>query len=137
MPNQTAKRILHSMIRISDLDASLDFYCNILGMREFRRETYETGGFTLSFVGYGDEAENSVIELTFNHDERSYEHGDSFGHIALEIEDIDAECQRLQEHGVELIRAAGPMAHADQNGKRDVIAFVKDPDGHRIELIAA
>lgn len=136
MPDQTPKRILHSMIRISDLDASLDFYCNILGMREFRRETYETGGFTLSFVGYGDEAENSVIELTFNHDERAYEHGDSFGHIALEIEDIDGGCKRLEERGIELIRPAGPMAHADQNGKRDVIAFVKDPDGHRIELIA-
>ncbi|WP_108810688.1 lactoylglutathione lyase [Sphingorhabdus sp. Alg231-15] len=136
MTNPTPNRILHSMIRVSDLETSLDFYCNKLGMDEMRREIYEQGGFTLSFVGYGDEAENCVIELTYNHDARCYTHGDSFGHIALEIDDIDACCRQLEQSGVELLRAPGAMVHADQNGKRDVIAFLLDPDGYRIELIA-
>nr|WP_298895041.1 lactoylglutathione lyase [uncultured Altererythrobacter sp.] len=137
MTDQTPARILHAMLRVSNLDASLKFYCDMLGMREFRRETYETGGFTLSFVGYGDEANGAVLELTHNHGLREYTHGDRFGHIALEVDDIDTVYQRLIDLGVKATRKPGPMKDADQNGKRDVIAFVEDPDGYRIELIAA
>jgi lactoylglutathione lyase len=136
MANPMPIRILHAMLRVSDLDASVNFYCDILGMKELRREIYETGAFSLSFIGYGDEAENTVLELTYNHDQPEYAHGDRFGHIAFEVDDIDATFQRLEDQGVRTLRQPGPMLDADQNGKRDVIAFVEDPDGYRIELIA-
>lgn len=130
-------RILHTMLRVTDLEASLRFYCNHLGMRELRREVYDAGEFTLSFIGYGNEQTHTVLELTYNHDKRAYAHGDHFGHVALEVEDIARTCRRLRTAGIEIIREPGPMMHEDQTGKRDVIAFIADPDGNRVELIQA
>lgn len=137
MANLLPNRILHTMLRVSNLERSLDFYCNRLGMQEFRRETYKSGGFTLSFVGYGTEETDAVLELTYNHDDRTYRTGDRFGHIALEVDDIEGVFRQLARQCVPIVREPEPMQHADQNGKRDIIAFVQDPDGNRIELIAA
>lgn len=134
-PTYTPTRLLHTMLRVSDLEASIEFYCGLLGMTEFRREIYETGRYTLSFIGYGDEAQDTVLELTYNHDDREYEHGTHFGHIALEVRDIDATVAHLAGNGTTIVRQPGPMTDADQNGKRDIIAFVEDPDGYRVELI--
>lgn len=129
-------RMLHAMIRVSDLERSLTFYVDALGMQELRREDYPEGRFTLVFVGYGDEASNTVIELTHNWDEGDYSHGTAFGHIAIGMADIYSACERLDSMGIEISRAPGPMAFApEQNGDRDVIAFIQDPDGYPIELI--
>lgn len=128
-------RILHTMLRVSDLEKSVSFYCEKLGMREFRREDYSAGRFTLSFIGYGNEEAHSVIELTYNYDNEIYEHGTGFGHIALAVRDIHATCDRLASQGVEILRQPGPMTHTADTGQRDVIAFIADPDGYRIELI--
>lgn len=136
MANHLPNRLLHAMLRVSDLEASVKFYCELLGMKEHRREVYNSGGYSLSFIGYDEEDANTVLELTYNHDQRGYSHGERFGHIAFEVEDIDAVFQHLIDHDVRVLRQPGPMADADQNGKRDVIAFVEDPDGYRIELIA-
>jgi lactoylglutathione lyase len=125
------------MLRVSDLETSIKFYCDLLGMKELRREIYETGAYSLSFIGYGDEDRNTVLELTHNHTDRIYSHGDYFGHIAFEVNDIGATIEHLAAQGVPVVREPGPMTDADQNGKRDVIAFVTDPDGYRIEFISA
>jgi len=129
------RRMLHTMVRVKDLTRSLEFYVGVLGMREFRREDYPDGRFTLSFVGYGDEETNSVIELTYNWDEEGYQHGTGYGHIAIGVADIYTACARVASMGVKVIREPGPMTHIVDNGARDVIAFVEDPDGYRIELI--
>ena len=128
-------RLLHTMLRTSDLDRSLEFYCNKLGMRELRRENYPDGEFTLAYIGYEEEADNSVIVLTHNVGEAAYSHGTRFGHIALAVSDLAATCERLKSKGVKILRPPGPMTHASIKGERDVIAFVEDPDGYRVELI--
>jgi lactoylglutathione lyase len=123
-------RMLHTMIRVFDLDKSIEFYCGKLGMTLLRRKDYPDGKFTLAFVGYGDEATNAVIELTHNWGREAYNIGDGFGHIALGVKDIYGVCERLAAAGAKITRAPGPMKHGTT-----VIAFVEDPDGYKIELI--
>ena len=123
-------RLLHTMIRVGDLDRSLAFYCDVLGMQLLRRQDYPAGRFTLAFVGYGEEAHHTVLELTHNWDTAHYELGDAFGHIAIGVEDAYAACERIKQQGGKVVREAGPMQHGST-----VIAFVEDPDGYRIELI--
>jgi lactoylglutathione lyase len=123
-------RLLHTMLRVVDLDSSLSFYRDVLGMRLLRKQDYPEGRFTLAFVGYQDESEGAVIELTHNWDTKSYEPGNAFGHIALEVEDAYEACARIKARGGNVVREAGPMKHGTT-----VIAFVEDPDGYKIELI--
>ncbi|WP_421783991.1 lactoylglutathione lyase [Kiloniella litopenaei] len=124
--------ILHTMIRVRDLDRSVAFYRDALGMTEFRREDYPEGQFTLSFMGY---SEATTIELTYNYAPVEYTHGSGFGHIALAVSNINAVCERLTSMGVKISRQPGPMAYRASSGNRDVIAFITDPDGYQIELI--
>ena len=123
-------RILHTMLRVRDLEKSISFYTQILGMKELRRKEYTEGRFTLAFIGYGEESSNSVIELTHNWDTADYEIGDAYGHIAVEVEDVFAACESMQKSGATILRSAGPM-----NAGKTIIAFVEDPDGYAIELI--
>ncbi|RLL52847.1 lactoylglutathione lyase [Mariprofundus sp. EBB-1] len=123
-------RLLHTMIRVGDLDQSIDFYTRILSMKLLRRKDYPAGRFTLAFVGYGDESENAVIELTHNWDTSAYEQGTAFGHIAIGVDDIYGICERIRAAGCTITRQPGPMKHGTT-----VIAFVKDVDGYAIELI--
>jgi lactoylglutathione lyase len=124
-------RLLHTMIRVRDLERSIDFYTRLLGMKLLRRKDYPSGKFTLAFVGYGDEAKNAVIELTHNWDQTEpYELGTGFGHLAIGVADVYGTCERLESEGVPIPRPAGPMKHGGS-----VIAFVEDPDGYKIELI--
>ncbi len=125
-------RLLHTMLRVGDLDKSLDFYTRVLGMRLLRRNDYPEGKFTLAFVGYGPESEQAVIELTYNWGVDQYELGNAFGHIALEVDDAYAACDAIRAAGGKVVRDAGPMKHGNT-----VIAFVEDPDGYKIELIQA
>jgi lactoylglutathione lyase len=118
------------MIRVGDLDRSIGFYTNVLGMQLLRRNDYPDGRFTLAFVGYGAESGHAVIELTHNWDTQSYALGDGFGHIALEVDDAYAACDEIKRRGGRVVREAGPMKHGTT-----VIAFVEDPDGYKIELI--
>jgi lactoylglutathione lyase len=118
------------MIRVGDLDRSIDFYTGALGMELLRRKDYPGGRFTLAFVGYGDESEHAVVELTHNWDTSSYELGDGFGHLAIGVDDIEAACRRVRERGGKVTREPGPMKHGST-----VIAFVEDPDGYKIEFI--
>ncbi|WP_321391464.1 lactoylglutathione lyase [Emcibacter sp.] len=127
----TEFRMLHTMIRVQDLDKSIDFYCRHLGMKLLHRTDFPEGKFTLAFVGYGDEENNTVLELTHNWDrEELYDLGDGFGHLALGVKDIYGVCAALEKQGVEIPRKPGPMKH----GKTE-IAFIRDPDGYMIELI--
>lgn len=123
-------RILHTMIRVGDLERSLAFYTGVLGMKLLRRQDYPEGRFTLAFVGYGPEAEQAALELTHNWDTKAYELGTGFGHVALEVPDAAAACAGIRARGGKVVREAGPMKHGTT-----VIAFVEDPDGYRIELI--
>lgn len=123
-------RILHTMLRVGDLDRSLAFYTEVLGMRLLRRNDYPEGKFTLAFVGYQDEQEGAVIELTYNWGVDKYEIGTAYGHIALEVEDAYAACDEIRKRGGNVVREAGPM-----KGGTTVIAFVQDPDGYKVELI--
>ena len=123
-------RLLHTMIRVADLEKSLDFYCNKLGMKLLRQNDFPGGKFTLAFVGYGDERETSVIELTYNYGVDKYEIGTAFGHLALSVDDIYKSCSELKRQGVKVTREPGPMAHGTT-----VIAFIEDPTGYKIELI--
>ena len=123
-------RILHTMIRVTDLDKSLDFYTNVFGMKLLRKHDYPEGKFTLAFVGYGDEKSNSVIELTHNWETDGYDMGNAFGHIAIGVDDVYRTCDQISAKGGDVVRPAGPMKHGNT-----VIAFVKDPDGYMIELI--
>jgi lactoylglutathione lyase len=123
-------RLLHTMIRVGDLQKSIDFYTNVLGMRLLRQKDYPEGRFTLAFVGYGDESENTAIELTHNWDTEQYELGEGFGHLAIEVDDVYAATQRIRDMGGKIIRDAGPM-----NAGTTIIAFVEDPDGYQIELL--
>ncbi|MQY52695.1 lactoylglutathione lyase [Rhodocyclus tenuis] len=123
-------RILHTMLRVAQIDRSIAFYTEILGMRLLRREDYPEGRFTLAFVGYGNEADGAVIELTHNWDTAAYDMGNAFGHIALGVDDAYATCAAIKARGGRVVREAGPMKHGTT-----VIAFVEDPDGYKIELI--
>lgn len=123
-------RMLHTMIRVGDLDRSITFYTEVLGMQLLRSKEYPEGRFTLAFVGYGPEEEQAAIELTYNWDRHSYEPGDGFGHIALGVQDIYSVCDAIREKGGTITREPGPMKHGTT-----VIAFVRDPDGYAIELI--
>lgn len=123
-------RLLHTMLRVGNLDRSLMFYTDIMGMHLLRRKDYPEGRFTLAFVGYQDEAEGAVIELTHNWDTESYDIGTGYGHIAIEVEDAYDTCANIKARGGLVVREAGPMKHG-----KTVIAFVEDPDGYKIELI--
>ncbi|MGM0517180.1 MAG: lactoylglutathione lyase [Pseudomonadota bacterium] len=125
-------RILHTMIRVSNLEKSLDFYTNVLGMKLLRQQDYPAGEFTLAFVGYGEESETAVLELTYNWGDHQYDLGDGYGHIAIEVDDVYAAADRIREKGGEILREPGPM-----NAGSTIIAFVADPDGYAIELIGA
>jgi len=123
-------RLLHTMLRVGDLERSIAFYTDILGMRLLRRKDYPGGRFTLAFVGYGDESDNTVLELTHNWDTSSYNIGSGYGHIALGVDDIVGVCDQIRAKGGQVVREPGPM----KNGTT-VIAFVEDPDGYKVELI--
>jgi lactoylglutathione lyase len=123
-------RILHTMLRVGDLERSLKFYTEVLGMKLLRRHEYTEGRFTLAFVGYQDEAEGAVIELTYNWGVDRYELGTGYGHIAIEVDDAYRACEQVKQRGGAVTREAGPMKHGTT-----VIAFVQDPDGYKIELI--
>jgi lactoylglutathione lyase len=123
-------RLLHTMMRVGDLEKSIAFYTEALGMKLLRRKDYPGGSFTLAFVGYGSEQDTAVIELTHNWDTSSYDLGDGFGHIAIGTDDIVGACDRVREYGGEVTREPGPMKHGTT-----VIAFAKDPDGYAIEFI--
>jgi len=123
-------RLLHTMIRVGDLKRSIGFYTETLGMTLLRQKDYPEGKFTLAFVGYGPESENSVIELTHNWDTSGYDIGSGFGHIALEVDDVYQATAEIRQRGGKIIRDAGPM-----NAGTTIIAFVEDPDGYQIELI--
>jgi len=123
-------RLLHTMIRTGNLDRAIEFYTNVLGMKLLRRKDYPEGKFTLAFVGYGDESEHTAIELTYNWDVASYDLGNGFGHLAIEVDDVYEACAEIKRRGGMVTREAGPM-----KGGSTVIAFVSDPDGYKIELI--
>ena len=123
-------RILHTMLRVADLERSLRFYIEVLGMRLLRRKDYPEGKFTLAFVGYGDETDTAVIELTHNWGVDKYELGDAFGHIAVAVDDAYKACEEVKRRGGKVTREAGPMKHGTT-----VIAFIEDPDAYKIELI--
>ena len=127
-------RILHTMLRVGDLDKSIAFYTEVLGMTELRRNEYPDGKFTLAFLGYGDETSNTVLELTYNWGVDTYDIGNAFGHIAIGVPDVYEACEKMKtlakDSGGEIIREAGPM-----NAGKTIIAFLKDPDGYEIELI--
>ncbi|HGG7820609.1 TPA: lactoylglutathione lyase [Neisseria meningitidis] len=123
-------RLLHTMLRVGNLEKSLDFYQNVLGMKLLRRKDYPEGRFTLAFVGYGDETDSTVLELTHNWDTERYDLGNAYGHIAVEVDDAYEACEHVKRQGGNVVREAGPMKHGTT-----VIAFVEDPDGYKIEFI--
>lgn len=125
-------RILHTMLRVTDLQRAIDFYTNVLGMRLLRQSDNEEYKYTLAFVGYGDESDEAVLELTYNWDVTEYDLGGAFGHIAIEVDDVYSACDRIREKGGLITREPGPV-----KGGSTEIAFVKDPDGYAIELISA
>ena len=124
-------RLLHTMLRVGDLDKSIAFYTEVLGMTLLRRKDYPDGRFTLAFVGYGNEAENSVLELTHNWDTPRYDLGNGYGHIAIEVNDVYKACEQIKSSGGKVVREAGPMMHG-----ASILAFVEDPDGYKIELLS-
>ena len=131
MPDAASYRMLHTMIRVKDLDKSLAFYTGPMGMKMLRKREVPEGKYTLAFVGYGDESEHCAVELTYNWDqEKPYDLGSGFGHLAVSVPDVYKACEQLAAAGVKIPRPAGPMAHGGS-----VIAFIEDPDGYRIELI--
>ena len=123
-------RLLHTMIRVGDLDQSIAFYTGVLGMKLLRRKDYPDGKFTLAFVGYGEESDTAVIELTHNWETKSYDLGNGFGHLAVSVPDAYKACEAVKAQGGKVTREAGPMKHG-----ATVIAFVEDPDGYKIEFI--
>jgi lactoylglutathione lyase len=123
-------RLLHTMLRVGDLAESLKFYCDVLGMKLLRQKDYPGGKFTLAFVGYGEETDHTVLELTYNWDTDRYDLGDAYGHIAIGVDDIYATCDRIKQLGSKVVREPGPMKHGST-----VIAFVEDPNGYKVELI--
>lgn len=125
-------RILHTMLRVGDLERSVQFYTQVLGMRELSRQDYPAGEFTLVFLGYGEKSNSTVLELTYNWGVSEYALGTAFGHIAIEVPDVYAACEKMRDAGGKIIREAGPM-----NAGTTIIAFLEDPDGYQIELIGA
>lgn len=123
-------RLLHTMIRVGDLQRSIDFYTRVLGMKLLRQKDYPEGKFTLAFVGYGEEHSNTVIELTYNWDTARYDLGNGFGHLAIEVDDVYGAAEAIRSGGGKIIREPGPM-----NAGTTIIAFVEDPDGYQIELL--
>lgn len=123
-------RMLHTMLRVGNLEESLKFYCDVLGMKLLRQKEYPGGKFTLAFVGYGDESDHTVLELTYNWGVDKYNLGDAYGHIAIGVDDIYATCEQIRALGGKVTREPGPMKHGTT-----VIAFVEDPNGYKIELI--
>ena len=123
-------RLLHTMLRVGNLQKSIAFYTEILGMKLLRQSDFPDGKFSLAFVGYGDESENSVIELTYNYGVESYNLGNAYGHIALGCEDVYATCEKIRAAGGKIVREPGPMNHGTT-----ILAFVEDPDGYKIELL--
>jgi len=123
-------RILHTMLRVGDLDRSINFYTEVLGMKLLRQKDYPDGKFTLAFIGYGDESENTVIELTYNWDTDCYDLGTGYGHIALEVDDVYKATEEISKRGGKVLRDAGPM-----NAGTTIISFIEDPDGYPVELI--
>ncbi|GAA0202440.1 lactoylglutathione lyase [Kangiella japonica] len=123
-------RLLHTMLRVGNLDESIKFYRDIMGMKLLRQHDYESGRFTLAFLGYGEEKDNTVLELTHNWDTDSYEKGEGFGHIAIAVDDVYAACEKIRDAGGTIVREPGPMKHGTT-----VLAFVEDPDGYKIELL--
>ena len=123
-------KFLHTMIRVNDLDESIKFYCDVLGMKLLRKKDYPSGRFTLAFVCYGEESENTVLELTHNWDTHQYDLGNAFGHLALGVDDIYQACDELRRQGAKIVREPGPMKHGGTE-----IAFIEDPNGYKIELI--
>ena len=123
-------RMLHTMLRVGNLEESLKFYCDLLGMKLLRQKEYPGGEFTLAFVGYGDESDNTVLELTYNWGTQSYDLGNAYGHIAIGVDDIYATCKTIRSLGGKISREPGPMKHGST-----VIAFVEDPNGYKVELI--
>lgn len=124
-------RFLHTMLRVGDLKKSIAFYTEIFNMQVVRRKDYPDGRFTLAFLGYGEESENTMLELTHNWDTDSYDLGNGFGHIAIGVDDVYGACERIREQGGDIVREPGPMKHGTT-----VLAFVRDPDGYMIELLA-
>jgi len=124
-------RILHTMLRVSDLNRSIQFYTEVLGMRLLRRQEYPRGEYTLAYVGYGNEKDSSVIEFTYNWGVSEYELGNAFGHISIEVDDVYVTAERIRNQGGKVVREPGPM-----NAGTTVVAFFEDPDGYQIELIA-
>jgi len=123
-------RLLHTMLRVGNLERSLQFYTEILGMKLLRKQDYPDGEFTLAFLGYGDEAHHTVLELTHNWGTDKYELGNAFGHIAISVDDVHKACEQVRAKGGKIVREAGPMKHGNT-----ILAFIEDPDGYRIELL--
>ena len=125
-------RMLHTMLRVGNLERSIQFYTQVLGMQVLRQQDYPDGKFTLAFVGYGPETSHTVLELTYNYGVESYDMGKAYGHVAIEVDDAYAACEKVKQAGGKVIREAGPMMHGTT-----VIAFVEDPDGYKVEFIQA
>ena len=123
-------RLMHTMLRVTNLDRALAFYCDVLDMTLIRRKDYAEGRFTLAFVGYGNELDSTVLELTHNWDTDAYEMGSAYGHIAIGVGDVYATCDRVKARGGKVVREAGPM-----KGGKTVIAFLEDPDGYKVEIL--
>lgn len=127
-------RLLHTMLRVTNLEKSINFYTDILGMQLLRKRDYPEGRFTLAFLGYGDESLHTALELTHNWDTSEYQLGNAFGHIAIEVEDVYQACDAIKAKGGDIVREAGPMKNSSSN---TILAFARDPDGYMIELLSA